>query len=325
MSRENKLSGVGFDMRPEIINFSNGIPIRAFIWNSGQYPYHWHNAVEIIYVMEGSVNIKIGAETHLLKENNVAVINVDEIHGIAKDPGDNKVLFIQIDPAFCEKVLPDFKYTFFYCSSIYHEAVVPEKYHILKGYLARLVGEINKGSQAVCKKDIESSLQKMLIYLAYNFDFIRWGMGTEALDEKLVKRIKQMYEYAAGHYSDKMGLKDLTELVSIGVHHMSHFVTEKFGKTFQDLLNYSRGEQAARLLLGTDKRILDISLECGFSDPKYLIKYFKSNYQCTPLQFRRMYRAEDKTLASQIEYQDYPLSEASNYLEPYINAANSLD
>lgn len=58
----------------------------------------------------------------------------------------------------------------------------------------------------------------------------------------------------------------------------------------------------------TDRRIVDIALECGFPDAKYLVKHFKNNFGYTPSRFRKMYRTDDKTLASQVKYRDYPLS-----------------
>lgn len=32
-------------MRPEIIEFDNGIPLKAHVRGSCQFPYHWHNAL----------------------------------------------------------------------------------------------------------------------------------------------------------------------------------------------------------------------------------------------------------------------------------------
>ena len=51
------------------------------------------------------------------------------------------------------------------------------------------------------------------------------------------------------------------------------------------------------LLLNTDKTILEISEECGFSDVKYYYSAFKRWYNCTPKQFRDQYgRASEEKL-----------------------------
>jgi len=303
-------------MRPEKIKFANKMPVKALVRSVEQYPYHWHDALEIVQVLKGSVHISLGDDNLLLQENDIAVINMGEIHRILKSRQDNIILFIQIDSHFYRNILQDNRYFFLYCCSTYHEAKAPEKYKKLKEYIARLAWALNPESPEEHKKNIENTLTTMLHYLTYNFDFLRWGYGTVAFDEKQVERLKQMTECLNNVHDVNPGLKELAAEVDVSLHHLSHDIKDRFGFTFQELLYYSRIEQAAKLLLSTDKRIVDIALECKFSDPKYLIKHFKLNYRCTPSQFRKTHQADDNTLASQVKYRDYPLSEANKYLEP---------
>lgn len=244
-------------------------------------------------------------------------INVNEMHRIFKSQQNNQVLIIQIDAGFYRNILPDNRFLFIYCCSTYHEAEVPEKYEKIKEHIARLIWELNAPSHGGHKINIENTLTNMLAYITYNFDFLRWGYGTVAFDERHVERLKQMADYINNDQTISPGLSDLAKEVNINLHYLSHDIKNKFGYTFQELLYYSKIENVAKLLLSTDKRIVDIALECGFSDPKYLIKHFKHYFQYTPSQFRKMYRADDQTLASQMQYRDYPLSEATKYLEPY--------
>lgn len=311
--------GVDESMRPEVITFPEDIRLRAMVQDVAHYPYHWHNALEIIYVLQGQASVDIGPETHLLKENEISVINADEIHRIDASGRANKLLLLQVDTAFYKSLHPDYQYSFIYCCSPYHEAKAPEKYDRLKAHIAGLVCELNEKPCNSRKEDLKDCLAKMLFYMAYSFDYFRFGPGIRAFDEKQVKRIRKMYAYILKSPPGKSRLKDLAEKVDINLYHLSHDIKDKFGHTFQELLHYSRGEQAAKLLLSTDKRIAKISAESGFSDPKYLIKYFKLNYRCTPSQFRNTHRADDKTLASQMRVQEYPLSEALEYLKVFLS------
>ncbi len=301
-------------MRSEKIEFINEIPVKAYVRSIGNYPYHWHDAMEIIQVLKGSVNIGMGTEDHLLHEGNIAVINSGELHRMEGNGQDNKILFVQIDNRFYKSVLPDSEYSFIYCCSTYHEEEAPEKYDKLKDYVARLTVLLNKQSSGNRQQDIERILTALLAYLTDSFDYLRWGPGTEAFDEKQAERIRQMAKSTVSGDAGNSKLKNLAEETKVTMYHLSHDIKNKFGYTFQELLYYSRIEQAAKLLLSTDKRIIDIAQECGFSDSKYLIKHFKHNYQYTPSKFREMYRADDETLASQAQYRDYSLSDAILYL-----------
>ena len=42
----------GMGLRPEIVSFTE-IPVHASIWCVDKYPYHWHDALEILLVLEG--------------------------------------------------------------------------------------------------------------------------------------------------------------------------------------------------------------------------------------------------------------------------------
>jgi AraC-like DNA-binding protein len=302
------------DMRPEIIKFSKGMPVKAFARCVEQYPYHWHDALEIIQVLKGSVHISLGNDNLLLQAPDIAVINMGEIHRITKCREDNEILFIQIDGHFYRSLLPDNRYLFLYCCSPYHEAQAPEKYKILKKYISLLIEALNEKSPADAGKDIGSILKPMLDYITYSFDFLRWGYGTEEFDEKRVERLKQIAWHTTGDREVNLGLKELAAEVDISLQHLSNDIKDRFGLTFRELLYYSKCECAAKRLLSTDGRIVDIALECGFSDPKYLIKHFKKNFHSTPSEFRKLYQTDEKALAAQAQYRDIPLSEAIKYL-----------
>lgn len=297
-------------MRPEAIEFADELPVKAFVRRVDQYPYHWHDALEIVQVLKGSVNISLGDDNLLLQKNDLAIVNMDELHRITGSGQDNAVLFIQIDAGFYRNFLPDKRYLFLYCCSAYHEAKAPEKYEKLKEHITRLVGAFHERPRKDYKENIKNILTAMLAHVTYNFDFLRWGYGTVAFDEKQVDRLKQMAEYINKKSCNcSPGLKDLAAEVALSLHHLSHDIKGKFGSTFQELLYYSRIEQAAKLLLSTDRRVVDIAMECGFSDPKYLIKHFKQIFRCTPSQFRNTHRADGKALAAQVRVREYPLSE----------------
>lgn len=307
------------DMHPETIEFSNEMPVKALVRCVEQYPYHWHDALEIVQVLKGSLNISLGDDNLLLHENDLAVINMGELHRITKSQQHNKLLFIQIDSNFYRNLLPDNRYLFIYCCSTYHEAKAPEKYGKLKEHIARLIWALDEKFHKDYKKNIENTLTTMLAYITYNFDFLRWGYGTVAFDEKRVERLKQMAAHTSNDHEVNLRLKGLAAEADVSLQHLSNDIKDKFGLTFQELLYYSKCEHAAKLLLSTDERIVDIALKCGFSDPKYLIKHFKQNFRSIPSAFRKMHRADDKTLASQVQYRDYPLSDAIQYLRSQNN------
>ncbi|MCG9967079.1 helix-turn-helix transcriptional regulator [Pelotomaculum terephthalicicum JT] len=299
-------------MRPETVEFHNGLPVRAFVRGGNQTPYHWHDALEIVQVLKGPVNIGMGDDEMPLKAGDIAITNMGEIHRMTGD-ADNEILFVHIDAGFCRSVLPD-RYLFLYCCSTYHEAQAPEKYGVLKDYLARLVALLVADQRSADHSAVKKLLKEMLVYTVYNFDFLRWGFGTEPFDEKRVARLRQMAQHTTGGAEVQKGLTALAAELGVSLQHLSADIKEKFGMSFQELLCYGRCERAARLLLGTDRRIVEIAEECGFSDAKYLIKYFRRFFHATPSDFRKAHRADSAALARQTRYRDMPLGHAGRRL-----------
>lgn len=295
-------------MRPETIEYNNGLPVNACVRRVEQYPYHWHDALEIVQVLEGSVNIGMGDHNLVLRENDVAIVNMDEIHRMTGTGQGNKVLHIYVSPEFMKRAVPNNRYLFIYCCSAYHEDEARERYDELRGYIARLKAALNAPPRD--RKAIEALLQDMLDYTVYSFDLLRWGFGTTPLDEWRVERLRQIAERVSGAQETNMKLKDMLSIIDVTLSHLSYDIKETFGRTFQELLYDSKCAEAAKLLLGTDKRIVDIALSCGFSDVKYLIKHFKRSFTHTPSEFRRLYRADGNALAAQTRYKELPFSEA---------------
>jgi AraC-like DNA-binding protein len=301
-------------MRPEMIEFEDGIPVRVFVRSVENYPYHWHNTLEIIRVLKGSVNIGVGDEYLTLNKNDIAVINTEELHRIVSNPQkttDNLILFIHVDSAYYQNRLAENSFVFLYCCSAYHEAMVPYKYEKLREYISLLMSELVQKTPYEGDIKTESTINTMLDYLTYHFDFLRWGYGTVPFSEKLVERLKQIAKHATSNDEIRLSLEGLAKEAGVTLKHLSADIKDKFGLTFQELLYYGKCAQASKLLLCTDRRIIDIALECGFSDVKYFVKYFRRYFHCNPSEFRKMNRIDDQIPENQMKYHDYPLAENS--------------
>lgn len=301
-------------MRPEIIEFTKGIPVSAFVRGVYHYPYHWHDTLEIIQVLEGSACIGVGDDNLILQKNDIVIININELHRIIRNPqetADNKILFIQVDSTFYRSLLHENSYVFLYCCSAYHEAMVPQKYEKLREYIASLTSGLMENPLYGQNHDekIKNVLADMLDYLTYQFDFLRWGYGTTPFSEKFVGRLKQIASHTMSDLEIQLRLKELANEVGVSLKHLSSDIKDKFGLTFQELLSYGKCAHGAKLLLSTNRRIIEIALDCGFSDVKYFVKYFRQYFHCNPSEFRKKYRVDKQALEGQAEYCNYPLSD----------------
>ena len=315
-------------MRKEYITYPSDLPITIQYAEVRNYPLHWHNSIEIIYVLKGKVNISIDTDSYELFENEIEIINEDETHVIHSDI-DNKILIFHIDPDFFEKYYTDIKNIFFYTNSSDEGAQEGPEYEELRGFLARLLCE-SVQMQEDYDKETEGILIKLLFHLINNFHYLIQEQDSLKGNSMQLERYQRISKYIFNNYNNNITLQDIAKKEFLNPHYLSHEIKNTTGYNFTDLLNLTRVEESVKLLIDTDMSISDISDKVGFSHTRYFNKNFKLFYNCTPLQFKRKNKLTQAALDKLKDIIMYPLNESlellSHYLEDYerYNYENKL-
>lgn len=313
-------------MRKEHIVYNSNIPVKITYASVREYPLHWHNSVEIIYVLRGMVNISIDTDNYSIFENEIEIINVNESHRIYSSE-DNFVLIFHIDSSFLEKYYKDIDNIFFYTNTSKEGSQESEEYLVLKTLLAEILCEMVK-KQEDYDEEIESILIKLLFHIINNFHYLI--SGENDLSEEQFDRYHRISKYIFNNYNNNITLQDIAKKEFLSPDYLSHDFKNATGYSFTDLLNLTRVEEAMKLLLDSNMSLTEISEEVGFSHTRYLNKHFKNYYHLTPLQFRRKNKIDDKILNKLKSITEYPLKDSipllSSYLENYerFNYENKL-
>lgn len=92
------------------------------------------------------------------------------------------------------------------------------------------------------------------------------------------------------HLHEDMSRDDVANVACLSPSHFSRVVKQTFGQSFTDLLAKMRVDKARELLARTDGSLIQVCLECGFSDPSYFAKVFRKYTGRTPGEYRRSRR-----------------------------------
>lgn len=92
------------------------------------------------------------------------------------------------------------------------------------------------------------------------------------------------------HYAENLTLKELSEKYYVNAAYLGQLFRKKYDQSFKDYLNNYRMEQAAQLLVRTDKKIYEIAEEVGYHDLDYFVNRFILVKGCTPAKFRKQAR-----------------------------------
>jgi AraC-like DNA-binding protein len=93
--------------------------------------------------------------------------------------------------------------------------------------------------------------------------------------------------YMEEHLSEEISRDDAAKVACLSPTHFSRVIKQTFGQSFTDLLAKMRIDKAREMLYLTEKSIIQISLDCGFSDQSYFTKVFKKHTGQTPGEYRR--------------------------------------
>lgn len=306
-------------MRKEYQEFKDSLPLHIQHARVLEYPMHWQEHLEIIFVLRGQIQIAVETGTYTLSQHDIEIINPDEVHRIFASE-DNRVLLITLDNRYLTTYYKDLKNMFFYTKSKEEGPQTDEEYERLRTYLSILLYEAAT-RQENFDKEIARLTVDLLYFLLNNFNYLVYDNKVIKDDEHQLDRFHRIVKYIYSHYDEKISLQDLAKKEFLSSQYLSSTLKEALGYSFKDFLNLTRVEESVKLLLNTDKSLTAISEELGFSHIRYFNKHFKKHYRVSPKEYRQRYRMEPGKEDMLRDITLFPLEEAipdvTRYLESY--------
>lgn len=107
-------------------------------------------------------------------------------------------------------------------------------------------------------------------------------------DVKHLMELKALMEEKKVYKDEGVSLKSLSLQLNINDRYLSHLINERLKKSFFDLINHYRVEEAKRMLVVDNdrKNVLEIAYEVGFNTKSAFNRAFKKHTSMTPTQFR---------------------------------------
>jgi len=269
--------------------YDNDFPVNIRIANVEEYPLHFHQDIEFIYVLKGEVNLKCGYFTYLLKEGDVFTINGREVHGLYRTNIDNIVSLVQIDNYFFSHY---FKHLSASCYRTFTNDSSDSRFDRLKLLFIDTLSEALKKEPGY-KHHIIDQINRLISHLNECFHYFSFEdkvvVNSRNDNPVFVERLSRIINYIYEHHSEKLTLEDLSRQEHLSTFYLSHMITDGTGMNFREFLCFARVEFSEMLLLDTNKKINVIAKEVGFSTTSYYIRYFQKWFGLTPDEYRKKY------------------------------------
>ena len=106
------------------------------------------------------------------------------------------------------------------------------------------------------------------------------------MENKTAVNIDTVIDYIENHISEKIDLETVAAAANYSKYHLHRMFTETVGLTIHDYIHRRQLTEAAKLLVFSDKPILEIAFICGYESQQSFTTAFTSMYKTSPAQYR---------------------------------------
>lgn len=262
---------------------------------------HFHQDIELLFVLEGNLDVTVGEQTVCMKQEDILVVNANKKHSF-KASEDILLARLYITYQLISDIFES-NNTIFWCDSTKgnndrYEELRDTLKKLLNHYLSTRGGVANFGHIALC--------YQVMDLLSVHF-LVRAG-DREGEDEhlKFENRISQINNYIRANYNQPISLNDLASKLYLSEGYLSRFFKKNYGMNFASYLSNIRLYHAVDDLLYTDQPVTRIAYDNGFASVAVFNKTFKTAYGETPSVFRKQSR---KKLEEEKEQNDTVVEE----------------
>ncbi len=246
---------------------------------------HLHRELELSLILKGGMTITSMRETTRMQEDDVFLLNSTQVHEYKSIGAYARMLCVQFSPQFCKDYYPALQNITFDAMQIKEHFSEEDHAHLRALLIALTYRYFHAGAgyEFVCESLLNMILHGLLRNIPYH------TVSDEALRRSRVRleRLNRILDDIDANYMHKILLSDIAKKENLSPYYLSHFFQENLNRSFQEYLTYVRFSHAKNLVAFTDKKLIDICLECGFSDYRYLYSTFLKQLNCTPAEYRR--------------------------------------
>ena len=242
------------------------------------FPPMFHQHLEIVYVLEGSIQMQIDGVGQSLSKGQMSVVFPYVVHSYERSP-EAKAIILMFSPEETENFERELMknkpqnpfvkqaddYLLFLNKINDHiNSDDPKRHKVARAYLSALVGELLLSLELKMVTDTDLTVvQKLLMYCSEN-------------------------------YKENITIRSAASYLHVSESYVTKIFSAKLGCTFRDYVNTLRISEAQSLLKKTEMKIIEIMLCCGFQNQSSFNRVFLQESGISPREYRELYRKEKR-------------------------------
>lgn len=284
--------------KENIITHNLTFPVDIFLYNHERKfivaEPHWHDCIEILYILKGTVEQQINDKYYMLHGNDIIILNVGDIHGTYRISDDDvEILVIKFMPDVIENGV----------SRIYESKYIRAFLNNHNNRSVRIIRDLKNASdihklmlglyEEFIAKDsgYEIFIKGYIYQLIANL--IRNGIYTPLYKENELLSLDKLFEYIESHYNQKIKLEEAAKIYNLSYSYFSRYFKKVTGRTFKDYVDFVRISEVERLILSKTMNISEAAYEVGFCNISSFNRVFKRVRGYTPGEIKKSKTAKE--------------------------------
>ncbi len=241
--------------------------------SSGKSHLHWHDAIEFVYVLSGSLEFSLNGEKFTAAAGDLITVNSAIVHSFVPCDDSADYYFLVADD------------NFFRANNLYSEKTFFEK-KIHTSEAQRLFCEIIRESDKADEYSNVSTLSVLMsLFIYMNRHHSMAQEESRSAGQKKIIMIRSALVYLQEHYKERLTVERVAEACHFSKSYLSHTFKEITGISIIGYINLLRCHNARALIL-EGGAIAEAAADCGYSDLSYFTRVFKKTLGILPSEVR---------------------------------------
>lgn len=238
---------------------------------SSVFGSHWHEYMELHYVLHGKLEVMLDRETVTAGEGQMVVVNGNVLHsGYCRGSMRALVVIFAIE---------DLSKSLARENIIFHNVILDDLFvqEIMNDIFKECMNQ-EKSSQLICKGQI----LRLLAHMARHYK--KTAMTEEDARKYIQKqeRISVILSYIEDNYMRPISNLELAQLIHLSENRFNHVFKECMGTSPLKYINKIRLAKAMQFIKSGQFSTTEVAELSGFRDYNYFSRLFRKTYGCSP-------------------------------------------